>query len=99
MSDTKRLIRPLITIVLLGATGLGLYNVFSDNTEVRKLAESTACGAPDCSVALTREAKNPIAQTFTFQTDMRQAGQKQPTVEVSCHRALYLVGEYSCEAK
>lgn len=92
MAEGKSIARALIPIVLLVATGIGLYNVFSDNSEVRAKAEVAACAKPRCSVRMTRESRNPIGQSFTFQVDDRQG-----TAEVDCRLSLLLVGEWRCE--
>ena len=92
MADAKSIARTLVPIVLLGATALGLYNVFADNSEVRRQAESMACGKPGCGVRLTRESRNPIAQSFTYQVD-----DKQRTATVNCSLSLLLFGEWRCE--
>ncbi len=88
----KRFVRPIISVILLGATALGLINTFSDNKDVIAMAEVTACGKPSCSVQMTREARSPFAQSFSFQTD--RAPQKVANVE--CRRAYVLLGAYAC---
>lgn len=92
MSDSRRLFRPVISVVLLSATALGLINVFSDNAAVVALAKQTACGHSTCKAQTTKMSRNPIAQDFTFATRLKHAG----TVRVSCHRAYYLLGAYQC---
>ena len=92
MADSKRLIRPLISILIIGATLLGLYNVYGDNSDVVVLAKIVACGDPDCKATKTHEARYPFTQGFTFQT-------KKGSVDIRCARSLYLLGEYSCEKK
>ena len=74
---------------------LGLYNVYSDNSDVVARAESVACGKQNCSVQMTRQERNPFAQTFAFQTSVRD----QSTVEVRCVRSMFLLGEYDCQKK
>lgn len=92
MAEAKNILRSGFSVVLLVATGLGLYNVFSDNAEVKNHAESVACGKPGCSLKLTREARNPIAQSFEYQL------QKSSTpATVDCKLSLLLVGEWKCE--
>ncbi|HVZ31183.1 MAG TPA: hypothetical protein VG963_02085 [Polyangiaceae bacterium] len=80
-----------MSLVLLVATALGLYNVYADNTEVRRLAERTACGERGC-VRLLGARRTPISQSFTFQTSI----QPQRSAQVGCERAYLLVGEFSC---
>ena len=95
MAESKRVIRPIISALIIGATALGLYNVFSDNSDVVSLAESVACGKENCSVQMTRQERNPFAQSFAFQTSLKN----ESTVEVRCVRSLYLLGEYDCRKK
>src|SRR5688500_4068348 len=91
MAEAKNIIRPLVSISLIGLTVLGFYNVFGDNTETRALAESTACGKARCSVRLLENARNPIGQSFEFQTG------ETARVRVSCHRSFYFLGDWKCE--
>jgi hypothetical protein len=95
MADTRGITRRAISILIIAATLLGLYNVYGDNSEVVKLAEQAACGEHKCAVTMTRQDRNPFTQSFTFQTDI----EKQTTVDVRCARSLYLLGGYSCERK
>ena len=95
MADSKRIIRPLISLLIIAATALGLVNVYADNAAVIQLAEQTACGDRNCAVTMTHQERNPFTQSFTFQTDLKT----QTTAEVSCHRSLYLLGEYSCQRR
>lgn len=90
MAEGRGPLRAALPVVLLALSALGLYNVFADNSEVRALAQGLAKTPKDPSPRMTREAKNPIGQSFDFQVDGR--GQ----VTVDCHRAFYLVGEYAC---
>lgn len=98
MSQSRGPLRSLFSLLLLGATALGLYNVYADNADVRALAERTACGARDCSTKVTREARSPLGQSFTFQTRLVQRGKSQEsaTADVECRRQYYLLGEYQC---
>ena len=80
-----------LSLFLLVATALGLYNVYADNTEVRRLAERTACGERGC-VRLLGARRTPISQSFTFQTSI----QPQRSAEVECARAYLLIGEFNC---
>jgi hypothetical protein len=84
-------IKKALSILLLIATGLGLYNVYADAGGALKLAEGTACGAAGC-VKLLRAERTPIGQSFTFQTSLRPP----QTKAVSCERAYLLVGSFSC---
>ena len=99
MAEARSFVRPAISVLLIGLTIAGAINVFSDNADVKAMAEIAACGKPKCSYQMTREARNPVMQSFTFQTVLteRKNINQQTTVDVDCHRSLYLVGEYSCE--
>lgn len=90
MAESRSPLRAALPVVLLALSALGLYNVFADNTEVRQMAQKLAVSPKDSQPRMTREAKNPIGQSFDFSVDGR--GQ----VSVSCHRALYLVGDWAC---
>ena len=96
MAELRTYVRPMITVVLLGATVLGAINVYGDNGEVRQQAEKVACGEPDCAARLVRESRNPIAQTFEFQIGVTHE-KRQPTATVKCQRAYFLLGDYKCE--
>lgn len=98
MNSNRNLARTVFSALLIGATIAGLLNVFADNSDVVKLAEQTACETAGCSVQITKMARNPIGQSFTFQTKTLGKGQSKASVsvDVDCRRALYLVGEYEC---
>jgi hypothetical protein len=85
------MMRKALSLLLLVATALGLYNVYSDNTPIVKQAELTACGEHGC-VRLLRSRRTPLAKTFTFQTSRSS----QRTSDVECGRAYVLVGDVSC---
>jgi hypothetical protein len=87
-------IRKIITVLLLVATLLGLYNVYADNSLVQKLAEQTACGNAGC-VRTLRAHRTPMGQDFEFQTSV----QPQRSLEVHCARSFVLLGEYRCESR
>jgi hypothetical protein len=83
-----------ITLLLVIAATLGIFNVVSDNAAVIVLAEDVACGGAKCSLAMTRMVKTPIGQSFTFQTNA--AGR---TASVACRRAFFLLGAYQCKTE
>lgn len=85
------MIRKAVTVLLLVATALALYNVYGDNGEVSRRAESLACGASPC-VKLLRAERSPLEQSFTFQTSLVPPR----TQAVRCVRSLLLVGSFSC---
>jgi len=92
VADGKHVARRVLSVLIVVATGLGLYNVFADNSEVKAQAEVLACGKAGCSVKLTREARNPIGQSFEYQV----SGSTTPA-DIDCRRAFYLLGEWQCE--
>lgn len=83
--------RTTVSVLCLIATALCLYNVYGDNTEVTRLAETSACGAGGC-VRTLRAARTPISQDFTFQTRLEPPA----TASVTCQRAYWLVGDFAC---
>jgi hypothetical protein len=99
MAEAKNFVRPAISVILIGITITGFINVFADNAEVIAMAQTAACGTPTCAYQMTRVSRNPIMQSFTFQTTLTESRNvnRQMTVDVDCHRSLWLVGEYSCE--
>ena len=92
----NRILRSAFSVVLVVATVLGLINVYGDNSEVKLLAERTACGKDNCATTMTRMERNPISQSFTFQTRIKQPNQGAQTVEVTCHKSAWLLGDYEC---
>ena len=79
--------------LLLLATLLAVYNVYGDNAEVVRHAESMACGGATC-VKVLRVERTPLEQSFTFQTSL----QPPRTRSIRCARQLVLVGRYDCAA-
>jgi len=67
---------------------LGLLNVYSDNSEVIKMASRVACSA--CEARLIQSGRSPIAQTLTFQTA------PATLVVVECKREFIFLGDYAC---
>lgn len=95
MSESKgRTVGRAITLLLVVAASLGIYNVLADNAEVVALAETTACGKTKCSLAMTKMMRHPFGQSFTFQTNANGG-----TANVGCRRAFYLLGAYRCIAE
>lgn len=83
----------VVSVLLLLATVVAVYNVYGDNDDVLASAERLACGSSPC-VRLLRAERTPLQQSFTFQTQL----QPTKTREVSCERAYLLVGPISCKA-
>lgn len=101
MAESRGALRNAFSVLLFVGTGLGLYNVYSDNADVRALGEKTACGDRPCKASVTRESRSPISQSFTYQTELTEKGKPQrgASVDVTCERAYYLVGEYHCSGQ
>lgn len=101
MPESRGAVRNLISLLLFAATALGLYNVYSDNADVRALGEKAACGERACKATITRESRSPISQTFTYRTELVENGKpgRSASVDVECQRAFFLVGEYHCSAQ
>jgi hypothetical protein len=80
-----------VFVLCLVFTVSAVYNVFSDNAAVERMASAVACGdqGPTCNARITRLTRTPFGQTFEWATPKR-------TVGVKCVRQLVLVGEYSC---
>ena len=97
MSRGSGIVRPLVTALCVAVTVAGLLNVYGDNDETVIQAQTAACGAPDCTQAMTRMSRTPFAQSFTFQTRDDPKGRPAHSVDVSCSRQLVLVGEYTCK--
>jgi hypothetical protein len=79
------------SVLLLLATLLAVYNVYGDNSELVRRAETLACDGGAC-VKLLRAERTPLEQAFTFQTSLVPAR----TRAVRCARAALLVGSYTC---
>jgi hypothetical protein len=99
MAENKSATRSVLSMLLLGGTLLGLYNVYSDNADVHALAEKQACGARPCSARITRESRSPIGQSFTYQVELKEKAKRGASVDVECQRAYFLLGEYRCTAQ
>lgn len=99
MSAAKQLVRPLITVTLLGLTVLGLINVYGDNTEVLLQAKRVACGGQECPTQLTRLERNPLGQTFDIVAEPKGARKGSVTATVKCARTRILIGEWECNAQ
>src|ERR1700749_2687464 len=95
----RSLVRAAFMVVCLAATALGLNNTYGDDTEVKALAEKTACGSAQCSVKILHEGRSAFKQAFGYQTSLLEKGkpERSASVDVDCQRAFYLLGEYHCE--
>jgi hypothetical protein len=97
MAERSALSRAVVVAICLGVTALGLANTYSDNGDVVRLAERTACGSGDCSYEKLREERSPLSQSFTFQVRLTEKGRERAaTADVECRRPYLLVGDYAC---
>jgi hypothetical protein len=87
----KRAGQIFVFVLCLVFTVSAVYNVFSDNAAVERMAGAAACGdqGATCNARITRLTRTPFGQTFEMATPKR-------TVGVKCVRQLVLVGDYSC---
>jgi hypothetical protein len=85
-------------VICLAGTALGLNNTYGDDTELKALAEKTACGSPQCSLKMLNEHRSAFNAGFGFQTSLVQKGKadRSASADVECRRDYYLVGEYHC---
>jgi len=90
----KRAGQLFIFFLCVGFSVASAFNVFSDNSEVERMAAAVACGeqGPSCRAQLTRLERTPFGQTFGMATPKR-------TVDVVCRRAALMVGDYSCKLR
>jgi hypothetical protein len=94
MAEAGRIARPVILLLCIGVSTLGLINVYGDNKDVVAMAEKIACAErPQCTARMTRMSRTPIGQSFTFQVDVKPVA----TVDVDCNRSAYLLGAWSCQ--
>lgn len=96
MAETKRIIRPLVSIALVGASVLGLINVYGDNTEVLAQAKLLACGGKECPTQLSQFDRTPIAQTYHIVAQEDAKKHLTVTHVIKCQREKYLFGAWQC---
>jgi hypothetical protein len=96
--EAKSLSRAVFAMICLAGTALGLANTYGDNSEVKTLAQKTACGSPNCSFSDLRQSRSAFSQSFGFQTALVQKGKsgRSASVDVECKRKLILIGDYEC---
>jgi len=100
VSKLKPFFRPLLTLLLIGLTALGLVNVYGDSGEVVALAQKVACHGTDCPTRTTRIERTPFGHEYDLAAS-RQDGKKAESVSVtiSCKRQYVLLGDWSCAEK
>jgi len=96
--QARAIVRPLLALTFLAATALGLNNSMGDNTEVKALAEKTACGNAPCVVKTLSEQRSAFKQRFGYQTALVEKGKSThgATIDIECARTFVLLGEYQC---
>ncbi len=93
MAEASRIVKPAVAVVLIGASVLGLINVYGDKQLVVALGEKAACAdRANCMARMTQMSRTPIGTSFTFQIDAKPV----TTVDVDCNKSAYLFGEWKC---
>ncbi len=100
MSKLKQFARPLVTVVLLALTALGLVNVYGDPSDVVALAQKVACHGSACPPRTTRIERTPFAHEYDLAATI-QKGKQSETVSatIRCARSYVLIGEWNCAEK
>lgn len=100
MSNVKQFTRPIVTILLLAVTALGLINVYGDSSDVVALAQKVACHGNPCPTRTTRIERTPFGHEYDLAATL-PTGKQSDTVSVTiqCKRAYVLVGEWNCSEK
>jgi len=97
MAERSGVTRAIVMAICLGITALGLKNVYDDNADVKKLAETAACGSSNCSYKFLRQERSPLSQSFGIQVFLSEKGrERSATADVECKRAYVFVGDYTC---
>ncbi len=100
MSKAKQFFRPIVTVLLLAITALGLINVYGDASEVVALAQKVACRGNSCPTRTTRIERTPFAHEYDLAASIPN-GKQIDTVSVTirCTRAYILAGDWNCTEK
>ena len=94
MSEKGRIVRPLVAVLCIGITVLGLINVYGDNAPIVAMAEKVACAErTQCTARMTKMSRTPIGTSLSFQVDVKP----QTVVDVDCNRSYYLLNEWACK--
>ncbi len=99
MAGSSAFIRPLVSVLLVSLTLLGLMNVYSDNADQVKMASEVACGAKVCETNMVQMQRSVLAQSFVFQTRPIDGKGDSSTVSVECARQYVFAGRYECVVK
>jgi hypothetical protein len=100
VSKFKQFFRPLLTVLLLIVTALGLINVYGDSAEVVALAQKAACRGGECPTRTTRIERTPFGHEYDLAATLPE-GKKSETVSVTirCKREYVLLGDWACSEK
>jgi hypothetical protein len=96
MAETRRIVRPIISILLVSASVLGLINVYGDNADVLTQAKLLACGGAECPTQLTQIERSPFAQTFHLVAEENAKKRLSVTHVIKCQREQVLFGSWHC---
>lgn len=89
----QQAVRPIVSVVLIILSVLGLMNVYSDNSDVEAAARGLACESDPCEANLRQVQRTPLSQQFHFAITGGEI------VIVECSRAALFVGDYSCKKR
>lgn len=99
MSEKSNVVRPLISVLLVVLTVLGLMNVYSDNSAEVKTASDLACGGEACETNLVQMQRSVLGQSFVIQARPSGGKGESKSVDVECARQFVFFGEYRCVVK
>lgn len=99
MAERSAFSRVVVLAVCLGATVIGLNNVYGDNSAVLSDAKRVACtGEADCGADMLQQSRSAISQSFSLQVTAKRGGKSRTaTADVECRRAYLLLGAYECK--
>jgi len=80
----------LVALVGVGAVG---WRMLHDDAELEARAQGIACRGRVCNSMLKKRTRDLFGWTYSFST----YGDATLVVDVTCARALWVVGDYQCE--
>lgn len=86
-----RAVRPIISLVLIVLSVLGLINVYGDHTDVEAQARELACSGCRQEPTLRQVSRTPLSHEYHLVTETSEV------VVVECARSAIFVGAYSCK--
>jgi hypothetical protein len=84
--------RIAVTAALFGLGVLG-WSMLHDDASLVERATELACRARACDATLTKKTRDLFGWTFTFAT----RGERTFSVNVTCTRGFWVVGDYRCD--